>query len=569
MPIPFLNSIDLTNNQVLNARLQNLATAPTAGIGAGQIYFNTGVSRPSWYNGSAWVDIYPSDTAATNNTDARRDGTGGLTATLFTGPLSGLASSATILATGRDFSITGKATATAINFNGSGAVALNVTALTVAAGDIGLTNGSFLVGNASNVAAATLKSNIPISGFGAAGTDVSMGGYSLTNVRPTTSADGDNYAVTKGYVDSLASGLDVRGSCRVATTIPLPTNTRSGNVITATSVGALTVDGVAVVAGDRILVKDEATPANNGIYTVTNPGAAGSAAFTLTRASDFDDTPASEVTAGAFTFIEAGSTWADTGWVLTTNNPITVNSTGLAWTQFTGAGSITVGNGITRSGNTLNFYSNSGWATGDLFYGASATTLGVIAAVATGNALISGGAGAAPTWGKISASTLAQIAGLSILGTASSGAAVTPSAITGTTNQVLRVDSAGSALGFGAINIASSAAVTGTLPAGNGGTGNTFFSVAGPTAARTYTFKDLASNIPAHATGSFTADGSAVIWAAVHSLNTKNLVATLIDSATDLVVYTDTKTHDLSTVRFTFALPPANGTVYRWTVVGF
>ena len=517
MPIPFLNSIDLTNNQVLNARLQNLATAPTAGIGAGQIYYNTGVSRPSWYNGSAWVDIYPSATAATANTGALRDGSGDLTANTFNGALNGTASQATALANGRDFSITGKATAAAINFNGSGAVALNVTALTVAAGDIGLTNGSFLVGNASNVAAATAKSAIPISGFGAAGTDVSMGGNSITNLKPTSSADGDNYAATKGYVDSVASGLDVRGSCRLATATPLPTNTRSGNVITATGLGALTVDGVAVVAGDRILVKDEATPANNGIYTVTNPGVNSVAAFTLTRAADFDDNPASEVSSGAFTFIEAGSTWADTGWVLTTNNPITINSTGLAWTQFTGAGSVTAGNGLTRSGNTLNFYSNAGWATGDLFYGASATTLGVIAAIATGNVLISGGAGVAPTWGKV--------------------------------------------------NLANS--VSGTLAAANGGTGSTFVSITGPTAARTYTFKDLSANIPAHATGSFTTDGSATTWAAIHTLGTKNVVATLIDSATDLVVYTDTKTHDNSTVRFTFALPPANGTVYRWTVVGF
>jgi hypothetical protein len=191
----------------------------------------------------------------------------------------------------------------------------------------------------------------------------------------------------------------------------------------------------------------------------------------------------------------------------------------------------------------------------------------LLAAAAAGNALISNGAGAAPSWGKISASTLAQIAGLSILGTASSGASVTPSAITGTANQVLRVNSAGTALAFGTIDIANS--VTGTLAAANGGTGSTFFSVAGPTAARTYTFKDLSANVPAHATGSFTTDGVATIWAAVHTLGTKNVVATLIDSATDLVVYTDTKTHDNSTVRFTFSLPPANGTVYRWTVVGF
>jgi hypothetical protein len=180
----------------------------------------------------------------------------------------------------------------------------------------------------------------------------------------------------------------------------------------------LTVDGVAVVAGNRILVKDEATAANNGIYTVTNPGTA-SAAFTLTRALDFDGTPAAEVSSGAFTFIEEGSTYADTGWVLTTNNPITLNSTGLAWTQFSGSGSFVAGYGVARSGNTLNFFANAGWATGDLFYGASATTLGAVAAGGAGKVLLS--SSGAPTWGQIPLTT--HITGILPVANGGTGAA--------------------------------------------------------------------------------------------------------------------------------------------------
>ena len=418
MAIPFLNNIELNQNQVLNLRLQQLASAPS-GV-SGQVYYNTATNRIGWHDGTAWQDIYPSTSANTFNYDVRRDASGNFSAgTITADNFTGLASQATVLASNRDFSITGKATAAAIAFNGSAAVALNITALTVAPGDIALANGSFIVGNGSAVGAATLKSNIPLSGFGAAGGDVSLGGFALTNLAPTTWADNDNYAATKGYVDAVASGLDIRGSCRLATATPLPANTRSANVITASSLGALTVDGVAVVAGDRILVKDEATAANNGIYTVTNPGVASVAAFILTRALDFDGTPAAEVSSGAFTFIEEGSTYADTGWVLTTNNPITLNSTGLAWTQFSGSGSFVAGYGVARSGNTLNFYANAGWATGDLFYGASATTLGVVAAGGAGKVLLS--SSGAPTWGAIPLTT--HITGILPVANGGTGAA--------------------------------------------------------------------------------------------------------------------------------------------------
>lgn len=401
MAIPFLNNVDLNQNQALNLRLHQLTSAPT-GV-SGQVYYNTATNRIGWYDGTVWQEIYPSTSLNTINTDVRRDANGDFAARIITATnFTGLASQATILASSQNFSVTGKATAAAIAFNGSGAVALNITALTVVPGDITLATGSFITG-VGGVGAATLKSAIPLNGFGAALGDVSMGGFALTNLAPTLSTDNDNYAATKGYVDAVASGLDIRGSCRLATATPLPTNTRSANVITASSLGALTVDGVSVVAGDRILVKDEATAANNGIYTVTNPGVASVAAFVLTRATDFDATPAAEVTSGAFTFIEEGAVNSDTGWVLTTNNPITLNSTGLVWTQFSGNGSVVAGYGVARSGNTINFYSNAGWATGDLFYGASATTLGVVAAGGANKVLLS--SSGAPTWGAIPLTT--------------------------------------------------------------------------------------------------------------------------------------------------------------------
>ena len=152
----------------------------------------------------------------------------------------------------------------------------------------------------------------------------------------TPSADG--HAATKGYVDSARSGLDVKQSVRVATTaaINLSLDLEAGDV----------VDGVTLVAGDRVLVKNQGTASENGIYV-----AVASSAGAASRATDADSN--TEVTAGMFTFVEEGTVNADSGFVLTTDGPITLGSTSLVFVQFSGAGQITAGAGLTKSGNTL------------------------------------------------------------------------------------------------------------------------------------------------------------------------------------------------------------------------
>ena len=161
----------------------------------------------------------------------------------------------------------------------------------------------------------------------------------------------------KSYVDATASGLDLKDSSHAATTAALAAVTYSngssgvGATLTANANGALTVDGQAMVAAERLLVKDQAAGLQNGIYTVTATGGAG-AVFVLTRTTDFDST--SEVTSGAFTFVETGTTNSDSGWVLTTDGTITIGTTALAFSQFSGAGQITAGTGLSKSGNTLN-----------------------------------------------------------------------------------------------------------------------------------------------------------------------------------------------------------------------
>ena len=161
----------------------------------------------------------------------------------------------------------------------------------------------------------------------------------------------------KTYVDSVASGLDLKCSSHAATTANLSADYSNGSsgvgaTLTNNSTqSAFSVDGQTMAADERVLIKDQSTAAQNGIYTVSTVGD-GSTNWVLTRATDFDTS--TEITSGAFTFVETGSSYADSGWVMTTDGTVTVGTTALSWTQFSGAGQITAGDGLTKSGNTLN-----------------------------------------------------------------------------------------------------------------------------------------------------------------------------------------------------------------------
>jgi hypothetical protein len=165
------------------------------------------------------------------------------------------------------------------------------------------------------------------------------------------SADLD--VANKAYVDGARQGLDVKESVRVATNAALPTFTYSSGVITASANGKLTVDGIDVGESERVLVKNE-TSSNapyNGIYQVTHGGNA-STPFIITRSADADSS--SEVTPGMFTFVEEGNTWADSGWILTNDTiPINLGTTALTFVQFSSAGQSIAGNGLTKTGNTI------------------------------------------------------------------------------------------------------------------------------------------------------------------------------------------------------------------------
>jgi len=163
---------------------------------------------------------------------------------------------------------------------------------------------------------------------------IDMNSNKITSLANPTSAQD---AATKAYVDGVSQGLDVKESVRAAST---------GNL---TLSGAQMIDGVSVVADDRVLVKDQSSASENGIYVA--------AAGAWSRAADFDGSASggadAEDVKGAFFFVEEGTINADNGFVCTNDGAITFGATSISFVQFSGAGSVIAGDGLSKSGNTL------------------------------------------------------------------------------------------------------------------------------------------------------------------------------------------------------------------------
>jgi hypothetical protein len=300
----YLANINLNKNEVQNARIQNLASDPSSPV-AGQIYFNTGSNVLKVYDGSTFVTLATGTVA-----DATTSSKG---VVQLAGDLGGTSTAAAAPIISAGAIDAGKI---AGSLKPSGSAAAGTEALRA----IGTTASTALAGNTrlDQITAPTAS--------------VSLNSQKLTNVLdPTSSQD----AATKSYVDTTAQGLDAKASVRAATTAAgtLATSFENGDVI----------DGVTLATGDRILVKDQAAGAENGIYTVNASGAP-------TRATDADSW--TELVS-AFTFVEEGTTNADSGWTSTVNAGGTLGTTAVTWVQFSGAGQITAGTGLTKTGNSL------------------------------------------------------------------------------------------------------------------------------------------------------------------------------------------------------------------------
>lgn len=160
------------------------------------------------------------------------------------------------------------------------------------------------------------------------------------NIKVATPTDAA-HAATKGYVDAARQGLDVKQSVRAATTGPI-------NLATDLEAGDTIDTDVVLVAGNRVLVKNQSTASENGIYVVQSSGAA-------VRATDANGTAdTGTVSGGTFTFVEEGALHADSGWVVSSNGLINVGTDPINWVQFSGAGQVIAGDGLTKDGNTIN-----------------------------------------------------------------------------------------------------------------------------------------------------------------------------------------------------------------------
>ena len=209
-----------------------------------------------------------------------------------------------------------------------------------------------------DVAAAAGNNSVNLVPTGTGSVDVAN--KRITSVaEPTQSSD----AATKNYVDAVKTGLDVKDSVIVTTTGNLTgtySNGTSGVGATLTNSGtqaALTIDSRVLTVGDRVLVKNQTAALQNGFYKVTTVGTA-SVNWVLTRTVDADQD--SEITPGAFAFVEEGTIGANNGYVCTNVGSITVGTTPITFVQFSGAGSVIAGDGLTKNGNTLDAVGTAG-----------------------------------------------------------------------------------------------------------------------------------------------------------------------------------------------------------------
>lgn len=298
----FLSPLNLSKNELQNARVQNLGSAPGSPV-TGQLYYDTGTNKLMWYNGSGWIDATGGGTPADATT-----GTKGIVQ--LAGDLAGTAASPQIAAGAvvlADLNAAIKPSGTAATTDEA------VRALGVAA------NNAF-PGNGSR------------SLLGAPTADISWGGFKITNLgTPTTTTD----AATKAYVDGVLAGLSWKQQVRAATTV--------AGTLASSFANASVIDGITLATNDRILIKNQASAQENGIYIVAASGAP-------TRATDAD---AWTEVVNAAVYVSLGTVNADTGWVSTADLGGTLNTTVIPWAQFTGAGSFVDGAGLLRTGNTI------------------------------------------------------------------------------------------------------------------------------------------------------------------------------------------------------------------------
>ena len=452
----------------------------------------------------------------------------------------------------------------------------NLNTLTIGTGLSGTSyNGSAGVTIAIDSTVATLTGSQTLTNKTL--TTPTINGATLTGTITVPTPVNATDAANKGYVDAAVVGIDWKPSVRAATTT-------AGTL--ATSFANLSViDGVTLATGDRILIKNQATGSENGIYTVNASGAP-------TRATDSDAN--AEVTGGLAVFVEEGTTLADTGWVLTNNGTTTIGTTPLVFTQFSGTGTYTNGTGITLTGNVFaldtavattatntQIFTNKTFdtaGTGNVF---KINGTQVSAVTGTGSAVLASNPTlTTPTLGVASATSINKVAitapTTSATLTIADGKTFTSSntlTLAGTDGSTLNIGTGGT-LGTGAYatiaNYAplASPALTGTptAPTATGGTNTTQIAttafvqsaITGLGTTRKY----------AVANGALTAVSGQITWTVNHALATTDVIVQVYRQSDKALVDVDVVTTDSNNVTLTLVSGNLAGSEYRAVVMG-
>jgi hypothetical protein len=381
-------------------------------------------------------------------------------------------------------------------------------------------------------------SGIHLNALATATGDYSIGGYKLTNLAtPISGTD----AANKNYVDAAVTGLNVHDQVQAATTVNLTgwtyaagtTDASQGTGVGATltngTTGTSTIDGYTLTLNDRILVKNQTTQTQNGIYTVTTAGTTG-VSTVLTRATDSDNHIAGQITAGDFVFVTGGSTQISTGWTQTSQGTATTPARGIkigtdniTFSQFSGAGTYTASNGVLLSGNNFTF--------------APATTGGLTTSASGGAVLLPSTSG---------------------LKTDATGLALNPTSTGG-----LTTNSSGSLI---LLNATSGLATTSSGLAVTPGLGIT---ISGQGAAGAATTNQVAINtdVVARKYTTTIGDGTTTSYTVTHNLNSRYVQVTVFDASSYAQVFTDVANTTVNTVTISFANAPGVN-AYNVIVVG-
>jgi len=396
----FLTSLDLTKLELQNARIQNLATAPSSPA-VGQIYFDTVLGYLRTWTGTEWVNT----SQGAQGTTGAQGATGSQGTQGIQGVQGTTGSQGTTGATGAQ-GTQGIQGETGLQGLTGAQGAQGTQGLVGAQGTTGETGAQGTTGSQGTTGATGAQGTQGIQGeqglqgitgsqgltgtqgatglqgtTGAQGTQGIQGPQGTTGIQGTTGTQGvagsdatvtagtgitvvggqvsidETYTATRAYVDSVAEGLHVHAAVKAATTAALSgtvtyDNGTSGVGATLTLGTSLTtLDGYTLQNGDRILIKNQSNAAHNGIYTWATGGTV------LTRATDYDT--AAEIDAGDFFFVDSGTVYSDTGWVQT-NTITTVGTDAVSFTQFSGAGTYLAGDGLTLTGNTFDVVGSTG-----------------------------------------------------------------------------------------------------------------------------------------------------------------------------------------------------------------